>query len=107
MCQSDDSISIVSPERFVSLRNQHKGTKLFPEAPISPLKRRQASAADLNTSEFIFPSGTNQSDFPPPLADHSQGQGFCEDFTPTSSTSAESLSHYRILTMNIICWTGC
>lgn len=46
MCQSDDSISIVSPERFVSLRNQDKGTKLFPEAPFSPLKRSEASIAD-------------------------------------------------------------
>lgn len=26
-------------KRFVSLRNQHKGTKLFPEAPFSPPKR--------------------------------------------------------------------
>lgn len=90
------------------LFHQHKGTKLFPEAPSSPLKRSKASTADLNTLEFIFPSGTTQPDFPPPIRRPSLGTRFLWGvYTPTSSTSAEPLFNHIILILNVIWLTGC
>lgn len=62
----------------------------------------------INTLEFVFPSGTTQPDFPPPIFRPSSGTRFLWGFyTPTSSTSAKSLFNYSILTLTIIWWTGC
>lgn len=98
MCQSDDSISIVSPQRFVSLRNQHKGTNLLLGPHFFPLKMREASLVDLNTLVFFLLSGITQPDFPPPLCRPQSETRFLWGFySPTSSTSAftSPLQHFN------------
>lgn len=61
MCQSDDSISIVSPERFVSLRLSETSTK-------APSPSRGPIFSSSNTGSMCFHLGQPKRS-PPPLGD--------------------------------------